>query len=113
MNTAMERILTDKDWFNFILNSFFAGSTNVKDYSKNNRLPYYLNCRFKLPDLDDYLKCTNYRTCKIFFILGDYTEYINKFLETLSGKWYIKYHDEDKHKNLGFLSDLLENTIYK
>ncbi len=59
----MDKILTDNDWFNFILDSFFAGSNNVKDYSKNIKLPLYINCRFKLPDFDDYLKCTRYRTC--------------------------------------------------
>ena len=93
---SIDRINKDKDWLNFIMDSFYAQGVEKQSYVNNPRMGNYLTCRFKESVFDDYLKCTGYRT-------WDYTEYLNKFIEMFSGSWYVKiYHDENDshHKNL-------------
>jgi hypothetical protein len=92
-------MLTDKDWFKFITDTFYAQGVEKMSYIGNKRLPNFLTCRFKESVFDDYMRCTGYRT-------WDYTEYINRFIETVSGKWYVKIYDnkDEEKKHLKFLN---------
>jgi hypothetical protein len=94
---GIEKILKDKDWFNFITDTFYAQGIEKMSYIGNKRLANFLTCRFSEGVFDDYMKCTGYRT-------WDYTEYINRFIETFSGKWYTKIFDEKNPHNLKFLN---------
>jgi hypothetical protein len=91
-------MLEDKNVFDFVLDTFYAQGVEKQSYINNKRLPNFMTCRFNISVFDEYLRCTGYRT-------WDYTEYINRFIESFSGNWYLKvYEDEDnKHKNKKFL----------
>ena len=83
----VDKIMYDKDSFNFIIDSFYAQGVEKLSYINNKRLPHYISCRFNESIFDDYLKCTGYRT-------WDYIEYVNRLIESLSGKWYVKVEEE-------------------
>ncbi len=94
---TVDKIIDDKDSFEFIIDSFYAQGVEKLSYINNKRLPHYISCRFNESIFDDYLKCTGYRT-------WDYIEYVNRFIESLSGKWYIKITEEEIGKHQKFLS---------
>lgn len=83
-----EKMLNDTNVFSAVIDAFFAQGIDKKDYIGDNRLANFISCRFKIDVFDDYLKCTNYRT-------WDTTEYLNRFIEMFSGKWYEKIHDQE------------------
>lgn len=59
-----EKIMTDKDWFDRLVSYFFGDGVAKDAYNKNNNLPKYFSCRYKVFVFDDYLRCTHYKTCK-------------------------------------------------
>ena len=84
---SVERILNDNDWFNFIMDTFYAQGIEKLSYINNKKIGNYLTCRFKEGVFDDYLRCTGYHT-------WDYVEYVNRLIESLSGNWYVKVRDQ-------------------
>src|SRR5690242_3488387 len=79
--------MIDKQWFNFITDAFYAQGVEKEAHINNANLLNYFACRFKKSVFDEYLRCTGYRT-------WDYLEYLFRFLEIFSGKWYQKIRDE-------------------
>jgi len=86
----IDRMEKEADWFNIVTDYFYAEGTEKKSYITNKKLAKFFTCRFRESIFDDYMRCTSYRT-------WDYSEYINRFIETLSGKWYIKHVDHSKY----------------
>lgn len=85
---SISRMSTDKDWFDFITDAFYADGVEKLSYIANKRLPKFLTCRFNESVFDLYFKCTGYRT-------WDSAEYVDRFLEMIIGQWYVKVHDID------------------
>ena len=94
--TTVDKIMEGKDSFEFFIDSFYAQGVEKLSYINNKRLPHYISCRFNESIFDDYLKCTGYRT-------WDYIEYVNRFIESMSGKWYVKIAEEEMGKHTNFL----------
>lgn len=69
MKFKAELIAQNSEFFDFVIDNFFAGGPEKLDHITNKNLAKYISCRFRIDVFDDYLRCTKYKTCRYLCFL--------------------------------------------
>lgn len=62
-----ENLLKDDQLYLSILNNYFSGGSLFNKYKDQKVMRISLYCRFLSDTIEDYWKCSNYKTCKIYY----------------------------------------------